>query len=111
MKKVVKHIRHNATDEQKLFYAFIASASVLATLAFLWIASFGTRFSSLYDPSANIANKDAEQLEQNTQNSESQKASAIDSLKTTFYELRNSDSKSKQQNKTDFKRQPVEIQI
>jgi len=107
MKKVVQKIQKEATDEQKMFYALIASASVAVTLIFLWVASFGTSYSSLKNIHSNFATGDYQGAGQENK----QKASAIESLKTTFFELRGGKKQELPKNKKEFKRQPVEIEI
>jgi len=107
MKRVVQKIQNEATDEQKMFYALIASASVVVTLVFLWVASFGTSYSSL----KNIHSNFAANTYQDTGQEKKQKASAIESLKATFFELRGGKKEPLPKDKKEFKRQPVEIEI
>ncbi len=108
MKTVLKQIQDNASDEQKLTFALIASVSVAVLMLIMWFSfidfpkSGGSANANgnNFIPSGDLNGKKTDQ--------EASVASGISNLKDSFYDLVNKTNNNKTED-TVFEIKPVEI--
>ncbi len=109
MKDALQKMQTNASDEQKLTFAFIASASLVLLIAVLWFS-----FSA---PTALTPQKESAQDTQEQEgkqplvDKETRGASAINTLNKSFFEITNGTRANQEKAQEQFKRQPVKIEI
>ncbi len=107
MKKALKKLQNKASDEQKLFFASLASGSVALLLFLLWIASLGSV----------IPQKNNAKLEQNLESKQEKsnaeaknEAAVLKSLSKNFFDLTEGE-KEKAVKQEELKRQPFKLEI
>ncbi len=113
MKKVLKHIQENASDEQKLTYAFLASGTVAVLLFFVWVAGFSpVNSETVKVPRAKKGPEKEMQNNSKNNNLDNQEAAALESLGSSFYDLTSKKaSNTQKEQENDYKREPFNLEI
>ena len=107
MKKALKKLQNEASDEQKLFYATLASGSVALVLFLLWAASLGQTVRQ--ENSATLEqNMELEQEKSSAQ--AKNEAAVLKSLSENFFNLTEGEKK-KDTKQEEHKRQPFKLEI
>ncbi len=115
MKKALERVQNKASDEQKLFFAMLASISVAVLLFVIWFAGLQADIKSVNSNkpgSAQKVNTNSE-LQDEKEIKGQNEAGVLGALGDSFYSLtqKQGATDSKEQKENEIKRQPFKLEI